>query len=709
MRPAVGVAFGGGSARGLAHIGVLRWFEQHRIPIDMAAGTSMGALVGGAFATGMDADALDALIASMNWDELFGASAFPFKNIRRKADARAFPSRIEFGFQRGLVPPPSLNNGEQVEWMLARLTAPYHDVESFDDLPTPFRTVALDLVTATEVVFDSGSLAQAMRASMSLPLIFPPVKADGRVLVDGGAVNNVPADVVRSMGADCVISINVGELGDAEAVADTLTGLAGATIDAMMRASTRRALEVTDFQLDVPLSDYGSLDWRRSAELIAEGYDAAEARRDELLVLALGEAEYAAWQAARQGRRRDVPTPTHINLEGLADADASRLAVTLARHVDVPLDFDAVETDLTVLAGLDRYHQVTWQLVRNGTGEYGLRVDGRSRSGAPPFMMLGLNLENTTSADFLISFRARYLAYGLGTSSSELRLDATVGSNPGTAFEFYQPLGSSPFFVAPQAGIVTSNFNIIADEAVIARYGQSVTQAAVVFGVNLGVVSDLRLSVSASHVDTEVDAGDPTLPAIDGQQLAADLTWRLDTQDSPVVASRGSLARVRLFHAFDNAEVIFNDERLNPAPSLTQLHGSMNHFWSVGDLGRVFVAGAGGTSFDEVALPPNRFTLGSPLRLGAYRQGELNGNHYYVVSSGYLRRLGRLPDFIGGPIFGGGWLEAGDAFDERTEATVRTIFSVAVVLDTLIGPVLFGGSGDFDGRWRTYINVGRIF
>ena len=174
-RPRIGVAFGGGSARGLAHVGVIRWFEEHRIPIDLAAGTSMGALVGGIFATGLNADELDRLLGTIDWDTLFGSSTFEFKNIRRKADARAYPSYIEFGLKRGIVAPPALNSGEQVDRFLARVTAAYSDVERLDDLPTPFRAVAVDLVSASQLIIDTGPLASAMRASMSLPLIFPPL------------------------------------------------------------------------------------------------------------------------------------------------------------------------------------------------------------------------------------------------------------------------------------------------------------------------------------------------------------------------------------------------------------------------------------------------------------------------------------------------------------------------------------------------------
>src|SRR6187431_2455572 len=199
-RPTVGVAFGGGSARGIAHVGVIRWLEEHRIPIDVAAGTSMGGLVGGAYATGMEPAELETFITTLDWDQLFGASTFEYKNIRRKTDARAYPSRLEFGLKGGIVPPTALNNGEAVELMLGRIAGPYWALEDFDDLPTPLRTVAVDLLSAQPVVMRSGSLADAMRATMSLPLVFPPVEVDGQILIDGGTMNNVPADIVKGMG-----------------------------------------------------------------------------------------------------------------------------------------------------------------------------------------------------------------------------------------------------------------------------------------------------------------------------------------------------------------------------------------------------------------------------------------------------------------------------------------------------------------------------
>ena len=131
-------------------------------------------------------------------------------------------------------------------------------------------------------------------------------------------------------------------------------------------------------------------------------------------------------------------------------------------------------------------------------------------------------------------------------------------------------------------------------------------------------------------------------------------------------------------------------------------------FWSVRDRGRLFLLAGGGTSFGGHPLPTDQFSLGTPFHLGALDSGEIRGDHYYLLTGGYLHRLGRLPDFMGGPIFAGAWLENGDAFDSGA-ATLRTNISAGVILDTLVGPVILAGSAGFDGRWRTYVGVGRIF
>jgi NTE family protein len=709
-RPIVGVAFGGGSARGIAHVGVIRWLEEHRIPIDVAAGTSMGGLVGGAFASGMDAAELETFIRSVDWDQLFGGSSFAYKNIRRKTDTRAYPTRLEFGLKGGIVPPAALNNGEYVELLLARIAAPYLNVDDFDDLPTPFRTVAVDLLSAQPVVMRNGSLADAMRATMSLPLIFPPIELNGQVLIDGGTMNNVPADVVKTMGAARVIAVNVGDLSDRNGVSYTMFGVAENSLDAMMRASTRRTLAAADVVVNVPLEKYGSLDWRRSTDLIDEGYRAAEALRDQLLPFAISEADFHTWRRVRQQRRRtELPVPAFIELEGITPSDAKRLNVRLARHVGAPLDVEAVEKDVGILMGLDRYQTVTWRLTHDASRGYGLRVLGRQKRYAPPFMMLGVNLENTTSSDFRVTATARYLAFDTVGSESELRLDGTVGSDPHVAIELYRPIGPTPLFVAPYAGVISETFNFVRNDAVLARYGRTLARIGLNTGVNLGTRSDLRIGAYIGRSSANIEVGDHGLPELRGRDTGAEFVWRMDTQDSPVVPSGGLRSEVRLSRVFKGPDVVGGDRTLSFDSSPTQLSAVANRFWSFGPPNRVFAYGGVGTSFTSTPLPTDQFALGAPFRLGAYDAGELRGRHYYIATTGYLRRVARLPDFIGGPVFAGSWLENGDAFDNWEHAGWRVNSGFGLVMDTIIGPVVLASSWSFDGRWRTYVAIGRTF
>ena len=333
-RPRVGVALGGGSARGIAHVGVLRWLEEHHVPIDVIAGTSMGGLIGGSYATGMTPDEIEMMLGDIDWDAMFGSSRFEFSNVRRKRDLRAYPSRLEFGLKGGIVPPPSLNNGQQVDLLLSRIAAPYYGIKNFDDLPTPFRCVAVDLKSARPIVMSDGSLSRAMRATMSLPLVFPPVDTGAQLLVDGGAMNNIPGDIVRTMGAQQVIAVNVGNLNDKTEIDYSLIGLVMETLDAMMRANTIKAASGADIMINVPVEEFGSLDWRRAPELIAAGYKGAELMKDRLLPLAVSEAEWQQWRDKRQAARlRTLPSPAFVRVEGAAPGDTERMQKALLLYV----------------------------------------------------------------------------------------------------------------------------------------------------------------------------------------------------------------------------------------------------------------------------------------------------------------------------------------------------------------------------------------
>lgn len=716
-RPKVGVALGGGSARGLAHVGVLRWLEEHHIPVDELSGTSMGGLVGGAYATGMTPDEIEAMLDEVDWDTMFGSSRFDFLNVRRKRDLRAYPSRLEFGLKGGIVPPPSLNSGQQVELFLSRIAAAYYDLPSFDQLPTPFRCVAVDLTQAKPIVLDRGSLAAAMRSTMSLPMVFPPVPSGSQVLVDGGAMNNIPADVVRAMGASKVIAVNVGDLGDRTKLDYSLIGLVMETLDAMMRANTLKGVEGADVRINVPVTGFGSLDWRRAKELIAEGYQAAESMRDQLLPLAVGDAEWQAHMARRAAAKRATfPAPAFVEVLGAVSSDTDRMTHALEPLTGQPFDLDRLEHLVTEMGGLDRYETLSWQLVPRD-GQYGIVVTANPKSYGPPFVMLGISLENTTGNEFRFGLGGRYLAFDTIGSGSELRIDANIGSDPSLALALYKPIWTSRLFVEPFAGVGSETFSVIQDGHTAATYQRTRATLGADAGVSISRIDEARAGIRYGWTKASVGIGDPGLPELKGEDSLFTFRYTHDGQDSPVVPSRGAHYRAYLRHwlsapALPPEAADFNPylaDRTTDGVTQFEIVGSWLKSLNRPRSHRVFLGGGLGTSFAGQPLPTEQFALGGPLRMSAFSVGEQRGDHYIYGAVGYLHQVFRLPDFLGGPVFGGTWFESGSAFDHARDAKVGYDFSVGVMAETLIGPVFGAVSVAVDGNTRFYIGIGQIF
>src|SRR5258707_12885831 len=317
-RPKIGVALEGGGAMGLAHIGVLKWFEEHHIPVDFVAGTSMGGLVGGFYATGMSPDELKTLIDGMDWRKIL-SDRTPYEDLafRRKEDQRAYPNSLIFGLRHGLSLPAGLNAGHQIGLLIDRVTLPYDEVPSFDALPVPFRCVATDLVSRKAYVFKDGSLAVALRATMSIPGAFSPVHQGQAVFVDGGLLDNLPTDVVRQMGAEIVIAVHLERAPVEAKDIQSVFGVLNNSVRVVLEENELRSLAQADAGVSVPLSAYNTVDYTKSAQIIQRGYEAANARARLLEAFALDDADWQEHQHLHEARKRtDVPTPQFIEVEG---------------------------------------------------------------------------------------------------------------------------------------------------------------------------------------------------------------------------------------------------------------------------------------------------------------------------------------------------------------------------------------------------------
>jgi NTE family protein len=300
-RPKVGLVLSGGGARGLTHIGVLKVLHELRVPIDYIAGTSMGAIVGGLYASGMTPDQMQKQLGAVSWPTLLSDS--PERSdvgFRRKEELAAFPLSFEIGYRDGeFLWFKGALSGSNLELFLHELTRNVDDIQDFNKLPIPYRAVATNMVTGKEVIFDSGRLYQAMRASMSVPGMFAPVEIDGRILGDGGLVNNLPVDLVRKMGADIVIAVNIGTPLMSRDQLQSVVGYASQMLNILTEQNVRAqlaTLKPTDILISPDLGTLNFIDFAAAPKFVELGEQAAQAVRTQLAALSDSQERYASFE-----------------------------------------------------------------------------------------------------------------------------------------------------------------------------------------------------------------------------------------------------------------------------------------------------------------------------------------------------------------------------------------------------------------------------
>src|SRR5437867_2560854 len=470
-RPKVGLVLEGGGALGLAHIGVLQWLEEHRIPVNYVAGTSMGGLVGGMYATGHDASQVKEIVKTINWTEVLQGQT-PYKNLsfRRKEDAFEYPNHLEFGLKKGLQFPEGFNSGQQVIMILDKVALPYSEVESFNDLPIPFACVATDLITSKHFVCRQGSLSVALRSTMSLPGIFSPVRWDGHIFADGGLMDNLPVDVAQSMGAGLTLAVHL-ETATLEPDATLSSfGVLGRSVSVVVAANEMRSIEKADMLITVPLQDYGSLDYDQAEEIIKLGYEAAQAKAALLNTLSVDEPTWQAYLAQRAARRLTTPAPQFVEVAGTSSKLAKAIENDLKDNIGKPVETAALQNQLMDLKGEGRFANLSYQMTSRD-GKPGLLVTGVEKPYSPPIVQPLLLFEGANFSGVNFSMGARITFLDLGAYRAELRNDVIVGSQYGIASQYYRPFTTtSKWFVAPNVFAVYQQSPIYEKDVFVAEY-----------------------------------------------------------------------------------------------------------------------------------------------------------------------------------------------------------------------------------------------
>jgi NTE family protein len=697
-RPRIGVALSGGGALGLAHIGVLEWMEQNHIPIDRIAGTSIGGIIGAIYATGMSAADMHAYAVKIDWNRVLRTEpGYRELSYRRKQDRRDYQLIGELGLKHGIEGPNGLNPGQGVELFLDRIALPYSTISSFDDLPTPFRCVATDMASGEEVVFKDGSLAQSMRASMAIPGVFTPVQMNGRVLADGGLVDNLPTGIARGMGADVVIGVDLGAPPVAALELQSLVGVLTRAVSIMITANERRSMSLADSMILLDPGTFSISDYSKVEELIKLGYDGAAAKVEELRRYAVSDAEWGQYLAERNARK--LPRPAHEDAIEVSGTTQKPVTSRLEKNLKGPLDLDRVDRTLNVVTGEGQFDRLGYEgFVQNGVS--GLRVVAHEKSYAPPFLDLALNVDGSGVAAFNFSAGARITFTNVEHHGGEWRNDLILGSSVLAATEFYQPLANTHFFVAPYAFISKLARNAFNGQTRVAVFGEEHAGGGFDLGYSFGRRGEIRFGYQLFSGKLTPLIGSTGLPTLSGSNGEFRTRYVWDNQDNPAIPRVGT----RLIATV--SRVLQSPDLHHP---LYQLEVQSSTFIPTGPKTSMFFSADAGTTFHATATPFQVFALGGPFRLGAYLPYEFVGNDYAYTALGFRREFYTLPQLAGRKVYWGGWYEAGSAFKNSDSLVVRGSANAGVIADTILGPVAIFGSVSPTGQSRINFSVGRLF
>ncbi|MCH7420193.1 patatin-like phospholipase family protein [Pseudomonas mosselii] len=705
-RPKIGLVLSGGAARGLAHIGVLKALEEQGVRIDAIAGTSMGAVVGGLYASGYSIAELEKLATTLDWQQAL-SDAPPRKDVpfRRKQDDRDFlvKQKLSFRDDGSLGLPLGVIQGQNLALLLESKLAHTADIRDFDKLPIPFRAVATDITSGEKVIFRRGHLPQVIRASMSIPAVFAPVELDGRLLVDGGMTDNIPVDVVREMGVDLAIVVDIGTpLRNRKQLA-TVVDVLNQSITLMTRRNSEEqlaSLRREDILVQPPLSAFGVTDFGRARDMIDAGYRATRALDPRLAALRQPEGD-SNLAVARSPKQR-TPIITAIRVENDSKVSDDVIRYYIRQPVGEPLDLGRLQTDMGTLYGLDYFDQVQYRVAHKGD-EHTLVINARGRRGGTDYLRLGLNLSDDLRGDSAFNLGASYRVNGINRLGGEWLTRAQIGDEQELYSEFYQPLDvGSRYFVAPYLALGSQNVEATLDNDPVAEYRLERYGFGLNLGRQIGTYGEVRLGVGKAWGNAEVRIGDQDLPKVSFNEGFYELKYSFDTFDNVYFPHSGEDIglTVRKY-----------DKSLDSDQNYRQWLFNLDKAFSSGP-NTLVLGGRYGRTLDDAEVVTSSFVFGGARQLSGFRQDSISGQNMSLLRMVYYRRLTRrayLPlDF---PLYLGGSLERGRAWnnDNEFDSGYINAASIFLGLETPLGPLnLSYGANDAHEK-AVYLNLGHTF
>ena len=706
----VGLVLSGGGARGGAHVGVLQALEELNVPIDYIAGTSMGAIIGGFYAAGFSAADIEQILYEMDWNRALTDSPDRSDRTMRKKEVEAeflIPYRVGYNdgrFQAAL----GAIQGQHLDQVFQRILQSAAQANSFDGLSIPFRAVATDLVTGEEVVLSSGSLADALRASMSVPGVFAPVRIDDRILVDGGMSNNLPVSVVREMGADIVIAVDISsqllkeeELTSVLSVTEQLTNF-------LTRRTTQQQIESLrpgDILIVPPLGDFSAADFEEAREIVPLGYQATIEQQTVLAAITRDVGDRASLSDSRLAETRDSESGEYVvsfvDIQNNSVLNDEIIRSRLALKPGHQLDLDALDRSVDRIYSLDLFESVTYDLVKNDAGERGVLITADARKWGPNYLQFGLELSNDFSGNSDFKIGAGYTRNALNSLGGELRVLGSMGREDELRFDFYQPIDlGANWFVNPQVSTKRRNYGLWVEDARVAEYEVSGWGVELGIGRNFRTTDQLRVDYRYGRAKAELITGTP-FPGADNRVEVGELllTYRHDSLDSLYFPTSGMAHDLTYRYA---------DEKLGANLDYQQLAvtGTLAGSWGKNTAAINYLFGY---SVDDEAPLERWFQLGGFAQLSGLAPDQLSGRQAALATLALYRRLNDI-EFL--PAYAGLSLEAGNVWNERSEAgfdDLRYSASAFIGAESPIGPLYFALGYSDSGDTAVYFYVGQPF
>jgi NTE family protein len=705
-RPRIGLVLGGGGARGGAHLGVLEVLEEMRIPVDCVAGTSMGALVGGAYAAGVAPADIKALVERTDWIAIFDDSAGrEALDLRHKAMDDRFFSGLELGISReGVKFREGAVSGEKLKLFFNELVRSDLGDRPIEELPLPLAIIATDIGTGERVAIRSGNLTSAMRASMSVPGLIAPVQRDGRKLVDGGLTDNLPIGEAKKLcNPDVLIVVNVGSpLLRPDQVTGVVTVL-GQVVNLLTEqnvGASMQLLTARDIYIRPELGDFSSTAFPDQLKAAAKGREAMLASADALRALSLPAPLYAQWQhGVRLAAAQKAPVIDQVAVDDTRFVSPKRIRRAVSQKEGEPLDADRLARDLVREFSRGDLSSLDYSVVRERERTI-LRITPVEKPWGPDYLRFGLNLTSDFRTDSTFNLRALLRRTWMNSLGGEWLVAGQIGSEQFLATEFLQPLETNQFlFVRPFASTSLRKLPLYFQGDRTAVYRVQDNRAGLELGANIGVTGQAHAGWIERRIGAVLDTGQDAFLNLTERVGGPIAGLSVDTYDQPFFPTRGVKADVTYFDAHHTS---------GESSPYSRIEG---RFGAAASRGRWTFLGAvegGAATSGELPLADS-FSLGGPRRLSGFAVDQMRGQDYFFLRGEAQYRLSFATPLYGLSLIGGIVAEGGRMNRPITETSLsgwQRSLGVYLAAITPVGPVYLGVADAKNGKGRFYFSIG---